>query len=228
MNFRAKHGTLMVALMLSLLSVLARTGSPAIAQNLGGTGLPVVSSTFDGDDEGWTVVGDAQGGAPKPDYFAADGNPGGFVSATDDVIGGAWYWRAPSTFHGDFSTVYTGVLSFDLRQSDATEPTDYPDIIISSNALTLIYDKVDAPGTNWTSYAVLLHETAGWKNVVTGKRATHSEMRFVLSALTDLQIRGEYRGGSDTGGLDNVALIPAVLHKTHLPLALRIPAEAKQ
>ena len=49
-------------------------------------GLPI-RSTFDTDDEGWTVVGDAQGGSGTPDYFVDGGNPGGYVSASDDGKG---------------------------------------------------------------------------------------------------------------------------------------------
>ncbi len=114
--------------------------------------------------------------------------------------------------------MYVGVLSFDLRQSDTSAPTDYPDIIIASDALTLTYDVEQDPRTAWTSYSVSMHENAGWKNFATGKRATRSEMVAVLSALADLQIRGEYQAGADTGGLDNVVLTPPVLHQVFMPL----------
>ena len=45
-----------------------------------------IVSTFDKDDEGWLVAGDAQAGREKPTYHKVGGNPGGFLSANDDGV----------------------------------------------------------------------------------------------------------------------------------------------
>ncbi|TWT85263.1 Laminin B (Domain IV) [Posidoniimonas polymericola] len=174
-------------------------------------GAHAASSTFDVDDEGWTIIGDAQSGTGSPDYLAAGGNPGGHIAAADNVLGGTWYFQAPAKFHGDFSFAYGADLTFDLMQSSISSQFDDEDVILRGGGLFLTYDTSMNPGVAWTSYSVPLEETAGWTVGGSSPAAapTAAEMMQVLSDLTDLQIRGEYRSGSDTGSLDNVALIPA-------------------
>ncbi len=92
MYFPYKAATFMGSLVLMLLFTLTVAGNGIMAQEHFNTPIPLVSSTFDKNDAGWTVVGDAQGGLSIPDYFVEGGNPDGYVSATDDVTGGAWYW----------------------------------------------------------------------------------------------------------------------------------------
>jgi hypothetical protein len=185
-----------------------------IGMRLGDTGpgpgtcsLAAVSS-FDTDDEGWKVIGDAQHNSTQPDYMPGGGNPSGYVSATDDVAGGTWYWEAPQKFLGDQSAAYNGVLAFDLKQSDTSSQFDAHDVILTSDQfeLALIFDTPNNPGTDWTSYSIPLNETAGWLLEGSGEAPTQDQMQRLLSALTGLRIRGEYRNGPDTGGLDNVVL----------------------
>jgi hypothetical protein len=168
------------------------------------------ASSFDAGDEGWRVVGDAQGGSVLPDFIPWGGNPGGYVSATDDVLGGTWYWQAPDAFLGDRSASYGQLLTFDLRQSQ----TNYQfvrndDLILTDGNLTLIFHLPYHPDTDWTSYSISLDASSGWQVQEYGRAPTPAEMQDVLASLTDLRIRGEYRNGSDTGGLDNVILHPA-------------------
>lgn len=61
------------------------------------------------------------------------------------------------------------------------------------------------PGTNWTSYQVSL-APGEWTNLETGAQPTATELEAALADLDALLIRGEYRTGSDTGGIDNVEL----------------------
>lgn len=167
----------------------------------------IAVSTFDTNDEGWTVSGDAQGSSVIPDYVTSGGNPGGYVSALDNVAGGVWYWKAPAKFLGDVSSAYGQIFSFDLRQSSTASQFDAADVILEGSGLKLVYDTPNNPGTDWTSYEITLQETAGWKvGTLDGLSATAGQMDTVLSALTDLFIRGEYVTGSDRGDLDNVVL----------------------
>ena len=173
-----------------------------------GSDLPLglsIRSTFDTDGEGWTVVGDAQGGTGIPDYFAEGGSPGGYVSARDDGTGEIWYWRAPSEFLGDRSAAYGKTLRYDLKQ-DASASVGADDLILSGGGMTLVYDTSPDPGTDWTAYTVPLLESGGWVLRDTGAPVTEAEFLEVLSSLTELLIRGEYSIGLDTGGLDNVEL----------------------
>ena len=163
-----------------------------------------ITSTFDTGDESWTVFGDAQGASVIPTYFSTGGNPGGYISATDDVTGGVWFWDAPAKLLGKVSSMRA--LSFDLKQSATDAPFDADDVVLVGAGTTLVFNTANNPGTDWTHYDVSLDASAGWKNKDTGQPATQQEMIDVLSSLAVLRIRGEYRDGADTGGLDNVRL----------------------
>ncbi len=182
------------------------TPSPTVTPSSTATETPtplgLVASTFDTGDEGWTVVNDAY----SPVYYAQGGNPGGYISATDKQQGQYWYWRAPAKFYGDFSMAYGKTLTFDLKQTATTSQADRDDVILVGGGIRLVYNTSYNPGTTWTSYSIFLHESAGWINTATGLIATQAEIQTVLSALSDLQIRGEYLVGPDTGSLDNVVL----------------------
>lgn len=164
------------------------------------------TSTFETDDEGWRITGDAQGGGISPTYNSSDGNPGGYISATDNVQGGVWYFQAPDAFHGDFSDAYGTDLTFDLRQNRTDSQFNSVDIYLRGNGLDLTFDTPNNPGTDWTSYSVTLTESSGWQ--LDGAAPTQAQFAQALADVTDLQIRGEFVTGSDVGDLDNVTMVP--------------------
>jgi hypothetical protein len=164
-------------------------------------------STFDSGAEGWTVIGGAQSRSATPDFIPTGGNPGGYISANGDVPGSVRYWQAPPKFLGNASSAYGKALNFDLRQSMTDDQFDGEDVVLEGGGLKLVYDAPYNPGTNWTAYAIPLIETAGWKkDTLNGPAPTPAEIQAVLTSLTLLQIRGDYRSGVDTGDLDNVVL----------------------
>lgn len=188
-----------VVLLVLLALVLFGTGI------LGSGGPDPVRSTFDEDAEGWTVTGDAQSGSVEPTHNDAGGNPGGYLSATDDVTGGVWYWNASERYLGDRSDFYGGTLSFDLDQSATDSQFDDRDVVLVGNGTAIHYNFESHPGTNWTGYEVPMTES-GWTVSETGEAVTEEQFRAVLADLEALWIRGEYRTGSDVGGLDTVVL----------------------
>ncbi len=195
-----------LVLAISILSLLLTTRDSAAMAPAPQTTMGVIGSTFATSHEGWQVVGDAQDGASIPDWHSTGGNPGGFIAAEDDVVGGTWYWQAPAHFLGNRLAAYDTDLTFDLRQSETDSQFDAADVILSGNGITLEFDTTQNPGTTWTSYRVPLQEQGGWTVRATGMAPTVSEMQSVLGNLTTLWIRGEFRDGSDTGGLDTVQL----------------------
>jgi alkaline phosphatase D len=156
-------------------------------------------------DEGWTVVGDAQGGSSVPTHVPTGGVPGGYLSADDDTTGGTWFWEAPDPYLGDRSGFYGGTLTYHLRQSATSSQFEAPEVVLGNGSLQLRYDATH-PGTEWTAYEVPLRATENWTVVGSGTVATEGQLRSVLADLDTLRIRGEYRSGSDTGDLDAVAL----------------------
>lgn len=184
------------------------------------TGIPedgsgdkvLAKSTFDQDDEGWLVIGDA---GPIPDYHDTGGSSGegdGYISTTDRNIGVAWYWEAPSKFLGNQEQAYGGTLSFDLMQNTpGSQSTITNDVRllgkIGETDTTLVYNDPDNPDTDWTSYTITLTADSGWyKEIFEGEVPTESEMREVLSTLEHIYIRGEFSTARDTGSLDSVFL----------------------
>lgn len=165
-----------------------------------------ITSTFDVDDEGWLVVGDATSSIPQ--YHADGGNEGGYISADDTANGGVWYWSAPEKFTGDQSASFGKNLSFDLAQNNLDSQFDADDILILGENLTLALDLPVNPGINWTSYSVKLDTSENWmiETYLSGNEATEADIQEVLTNVTAIRIRGEFVSGPDVGSLDNVIL----------------------
>jgi hypothetical protein len=175
-----------------------RLGSQQYDQN-----IVLAFSTFETGIEDWTI----DGGGTGPFYKTSGGNTGGYLLG-NEVIGEYpdWWWIAPSKFLGDKSEAYRGILYFDLAQNDITQQVmSTVDVVLVGNNIQLTYD-INNPGREWTTYAIGLHESAGWKNEI-GGTATQGEMQRVLSSLIALKIHAEYREGDDSGSLDNVILL---------------------
>jgi len=201
-----RYPTFFVALALAFGSVAIATPSSADV---------LAQSNFDIDRDGWLVKDllFPNPGAPPapastftPVYNGAGGNPGGHLSFPDPSAN-AWYWYAPAKFLGNKQNAYGGKLSFDLAVSGTGTPFNEEDIILVGGGLTLVFALPAPPVPTFTSYHIGLTE-AGWKrNNNAGAPATRADMITVLSALTDIYIRGEYRLAlDDVGRLDNVVL----------------------
>jgi len=168
--------------------------------------LHAQQSTFDADNENWGASGDPLSSIAT--WVPTDGNPGGHIRVTDAATGGTWYFDAPPKFRGNKCDAYDRYLRWDQYTSDITQPyTGRPDIVIEGAGLTLVFDNGQIPGLTWTHYDVLLREDAGWRlGNLNGPVPTEAQFRAVLTNVSALRIRGEYRPGPDFGGLDNVVL----------------------
>ncbi|MCC7291391.1 MAG: hypothetical protein IT449_04930 [Phycisphaerales bacterium] len=170
----------------------------------------IAASTFDEDSEGWGIF--FRGNRFSPQYIRDGGNPGGYVSGDDSRIGQRWFWEAPADFLGDISVAYGHELSFDLisipgKGLPDSLPLTQQDVVLTRGDTTLTYNDPQAPGRAWTEFHVGLGE-AGWLNETSGLPATREDMEFVLGGLEQLMLRGDYTGGDQVGGLDNVVLTP--------------------
>lgn len=163
----------------------------------------IVAHDFTSSAEGWLISGDT--GSATPEFNAAGGHPGGFISNVDEALGETWYFRAPDSLLRQLPAAEHGTLSFDLEQS-ADEPGFLDDdVVIAGPAGRLSYRFRSTPGTEWTAFSVRLSASAGWRWNWNAP-ATQEQMRRVLEHPTSLEIRGEYHTGPDVGGLDNVVL----------------------
>ena len=154
-------------------------------------------STFDTNAEGWTVLGDGTNLIHVP----TGGNPGGFIQATDGGLGTTWYWKAPALYYGDARDYIGKTLKFSLKQSATDSQFDDVDVLLRNPAFfnPLVADII-APGTGFTDteYEITLNRDSF------SPRVTIEEFERLLENLTSIEIRGEYRTGDDTGGLDSV------------------------
>jgi hypothetical protein len=164
-----------------------------------------VRSSFDSNDEGWTITGDARATGAKPEFGNPDAGTTGLISAKDDVTGGIWYFTAPAKYLGDQSQAFGRTLSFDLKVTPISNPFDAPDVVLEAGQLSFNYDLPRDPGTDWTHYEVPL-DGSGWKagEAADAGMVSAQEFRALLAHLTALRIRGEYHSGPDTGSLANV------------------------
>lgn len=193
MQLRAEYSRILIV---SIIIILA------IVWYLFAKRIPFVESTFDSGHENWLVSGDAE--SDLPNYSVDGGNPGGFIYAEDETVGGVWYWFAPKKFYGNRSSYYGQFLSFQLKQSSLDNQFESSDILLVAKDDELILNLNSNPGLEWTSYKLILSESEEWKNKKTGKLASRSEIMHVLSNLDGLYIRGEFIQGEDIGSIDNV------------------------
>jgi len=167
-----------------------------------------VYSGFDSDADGWQTTADARR-FPNPDYFSTGGNPGGYISATDNSAGVYFYFSAPAKFLGDQTGKIGENLLFDINVSHTGEAnTALADVRLQGAGFDLLFD-IGFPGVanQWLHYEIPLTFNGGWKKTtLAGSAPTEAEFAQVMADLTLLQIRGEYTTSPDVVGLDNIQL----------------------
>ena len=177
-------------------------------QRAGGASNPagktLISHDFSTSAQGWLIAGDTVDVLPV--LQSQGGSPGGYISHADEAVGETWYFRAPVSVLVQLAAAENGTLKFSLKQSetDAGFPDDDVVIVGAPGRLSYRFDR--APGTDWTNFSVALSAAAGWR-WNWNQTATQEQIHRLLAAPTRLEIRGEYRTGDDTGGLDNFALV---------------------
>lgn len=167
----------------------------------------LVEDHFKKDTGGWQIVGDAGGGSEVPQYSEKGGVKNGYIYAEDDVTGGVWYFSAPDNYLGHKPQFYGAILKFSLLQhSKMNNQFIEKDVIIKSEEKEIYHRIAPFPDLTWTHYQIPIAGNSGWRTGA-NKEAGEQEVRAVLDSITGFWIRGEYEGGSDTGGLDVVKII---------------------
>jgi Laminin B (Domain IV)/PEP-CTERM motif len=177
-----------------------------------------IVSSFNSGDEGWKVVSFENLTADSfsvvatytPTFHPTGGNPGGFISTTDQDNGDLTF-SAPAKFLGNVSAA-TG-LSYDLIYPVGTINYQPTDVILMGNGETLLWKRNPdiVPGPAWTSVSLDFVPSTEWHVTTSnGALATAADFSNVLGDLSGLFIRGEFTTGLvETPGLDNVRLVGA-------------------
>lgn len=178
--------------------------SQRAADSVASVGKTLIAYDFSTSSQGWLIAGDT---SDAPVIFQpTGGNPGGYISHVDEALGETWYFRAPASALAQLAAAEHGTLRFSLKQSSADAGFPDDDVVIVGAAGRLSYRFDHAPGTDWTNFSVPLSASAKWR-WNWNQAATQEQMHRVLVAPTRLDIRGEFRTGDDTGGLDDFRLI---------------------
>lgn len=165
---------------------------------------PFTVDAFDAGVNGWGIYNDGE----NLTFEALQGNPGGCIRAADGSSGTWWGFTARPAYTGNKSCLYGGVLTWQLRTNFTGGGTTQPDVFLSGNGLTLVYDTPMPIANTWATNTVTLSETAGWRiTSLTGAVPTQAQFQGVLANITDLRLRGEFStNNSDAAFLDNVAM----------------------
>jgi hypothetical protein len=161
----------------------------------------ILESTFDTGDEGWWIYGDGT----NLTYHASGGNPSGFITADDQGSGGSWFFLAPDTWAGDWTSYIGGILSYDLKliSGDTNKYWSTVDVIIETEDIENYAQwssGIDPQLGIWTHYEVRISES---NFEIFGTRTWNE----ILSNVTNLLIRGEHILGLDTEGIDNIRVV---------------------
>jgi gliding motility-associated-like protein len=185
--------------------------------------FPQIISDFNSDDDGWSSFVVSANQSNVVVYNSTAGNPDGHISVdllttSPSSASTDRYFDAPAKFLGNKSLSYNQNLTFDLQQSQAGANAANAMVVITGGGTSIYYPlgSLPFPGTSsWSSYPILLNETAGWKTgSVGGLATTLNEMKTVLSNITSLRIRSQFIGsftGNYSCRLDNMVLNVATL-----------------
>lgn len=143
-----------------------------------------------------------------------------------------WYFHAPSKYYGNFGISYTGSLSFTMASfSGDFNALNHGDTHVVqmecaqcvgpvTRGIKLVYrmstllakQKLNAGSSSTTTFTIPLTETSGWlidpQNTLTTtwRQPTKCEFIQVLSAMTSLNVLGDWTLGVESVGLDNVVV----------------------
>jgi hypothetical protein len=181
---------------------------------------------FDSNDQGW-FVHDLNGsgdyvdsiGTYAVDFHATGGNPGGFISGTDQS-GGSFFFEAPTAALGNYSVYSGGKLKFSLTTDQSVDFVDDSVVLFRGSAsnLTIVTAITPLPNADWTSYSIGLNAANFHYGNLAGGVVSTSDFSAILADLTDVSIDGEYHNGvSETTGLDTVAFVQASVSSGAVP-----------
>jgi hypothetical protein len=177
-------------------------------------------SSFDSSDEGWYVTTNDMSVPPltpqAPTHNTAGGNPGGYISVTDQVdesapgSGRYWFLNSPASWGGNRSSSVGGHLSFDLIVSGTASRG--PQASFVDTADNFLFRALAAPAAGtWTHYDVALTPASGWsffdRSSGQTRAASAADIRGVLASLSRVSILGDIQFGTgDVTGFDNIGL----------------------
>ena len=173
-----------------------------------------VISTFDTDDDGWTVTQIASDGSSWGGQWPASWSSGYIY--TGDVGSGGTLFSAPSEFLGDKSAYIGGSISFDISDNVADyEAGDASwNIMLVGAGWHIVHDGPYPKVPNEWVHANTALNADGWYQWGIGD-ISEADFLTVLSNLEQVFINADWGWGSNTSSLDNV-----IMHQVPEPMTL--------
>jgi hypothetical protein len=166
---------------------------------------PDLTDDFDGGSDGWSLY---EGGSIGPaDWFAAGGNPGGFLSHTD-AGGGSHAAFGDAGYVAHLSRYYERArIVADLRSTAVGAPSPTVRLVDPDYATFGSISSSSGPplGADWHHYSFPLRAASGWYDD-DGDRLDSGELRRFLALDPVILVDAGYGAGARTD-LDNVGLI---------------------
>jgi hypothetical protein len=175
-----------------------------------------ITSTFDTNTEGWTLINDGDN-----DTIPVVHNAGEYVSGVlpADTYPG-YFWYAPAKFLGNLAYYsYGKTLSFDLQQLVTGNNSEFngnyyeaynADVEITNGVNSIYFHTSPKPALSpsWSTYTITLSTASAWRNgqQTASALCSANEIKTVLSSVTAVMIRANYNLTANTVGLDNVSL----------------------
>lgn len=158
--------------------------------------------------------------------------PASQLMAAEKSDASLWYFHAPSKYYGNFGISYTGTLSFTMAsfsgdftvlnrgdtqvvQMECTQcigPVTKGIKLVYTMSTLLAKQKLNTGSSSTTMFSIPLTETSGWQIdpqntlITTWRQPTKCEFIQVLSAITSLNVLGDWTVGVESVGLDNVSI----------------------
>jgi hypothetical protein len=160
-----------------------------------------ITSTFDVGDDGWRFG--SVGFSPQAVTWNAASQS---ISRTHGFA--SWGFLAPTAYLGDKSAFIGGTFGFELSASLVSH-ADRPLLTLTGlNGGTIYSNWMGAPGSTLTPFEVELSADNFYRGTATTRVSGVSDEEFaaIMASLRAIQIFGDWNPGTDTVGLDNVAM----------------------
>lgn len=170
----------------------------------------LLSSSFDGGAEGWTIDG------RNPVWNQNGGRAGAYVSSTAPDAANFSFWLSPIEWAGDYADAYGGRLKFSVRESNPSgqlQGSGQTLVVLAGGGIE-IRAKVQANLSRnaWQSFDLPLDPSGGWLTSAfntADDAATAEDIEAVLSDLSEIRIRARWgqRLEDSTTSLDEVEIL---------------------
>ncbi len=165
-----------------------------------------LSYTFDADNQGWQQGNLDTASMTLSNLGPAQWNSGGFIDGPDFA---AFAFHVSPILTGSHEWAYGHEISFDYR-TDFSDNTVYPFLVLGNGTEAIFQQALITTSPTFGHYSYNLSAAGGWAYFHAGavSAATETDIRHVLSTMTQFGVNADEHSGQDYSALDNVSVVP--------------------